>query len=295
MIYSFIFVMVSAISIVFVQKLSLTIPPFFSLLVTSFIALIYFNLVNINKLKAMYQACWGQKKLWLITMVTVLAMWVCAMTAPGLIGASLYAFLYFAWRGMVAFSSLSLQDWKKKRVEFCCAMLILLLIIGNLIYAMNISFSQKDLLGIGIALMGGTSAFIYFKQSQQLLKMIKLSATQILAVRFYLTILFSLPILFQPGISKNFTINNFTSLTILAFLSMIIPLYFAQKALEKISAEQHAIISSLCPVATAIVQEFTFGDVSIVQGGTYLLYSIIIGSYYLFKNNMKKMEVRALI
>ena len=46
MIYSFLYVLSFSIALIIIQKLDLSIPPLFSLLITASIATVYFNLIN---------------------------------------------------------------------------------------------------------------------------------------------------------------------------------------------------------------------------------------------------------
>lgn len=288
MLYSFLYVILTAIGTTLVQKLDSTISPLLTLLIASFITLIYFNVINLHKLKFMYQTCWQNKRIWISMMITVLIMWGCAITTPGLIGASMYAFLYFSWRGALGFFSLSIHSKFKTRNELFCVSLVLILILINVILQMKLSSSKETIIGIILALIGGSSAFVYFKQSQTVVKTMHLTATQVLAVRFHMTVLVLLPLLAKSTISHQLTPVNVMCVTFLAFITMIIPLYFGQKALEKISSEHHAIISSLCPVATGIIQEIIFRDVQLSQGITYILYSTIIAGFYYSKRSMRK-------
>lgn len=281
MIYSFLYVLVYSAASVFIEKLYFSISPFFSLLVTACIATFYFNIVNIGKLKKIYAECWREKKLWLGIMVTVLIMWNCTMTAPGLIGASLYNFLYFSWLGALGFLSLCIIDWKKNNMKLFAGIGILILIIITLWLFLGSAFTKVSLLGIFLALLGGSSAFIYFKQSQTLIKRIQLSATQILAVRLYLTIILLVIIFPKDNISTLLTVKNMLELALLAVMSLIIPLYFQQKALEKISSEQNAIIMSLSPVVSAFMQQMILGDVDSKFIIIYILYSLIIAGSYI--------------
>ena len=289
MIYSFLYVLAISFGLVFIQKLDASLPPLFSLLVTSIIATLYFNLINVKKLKIMYVACLEHKRLWIPIMVTILVMWSCTMISPGLIGASLFNFVYYAWLGALGFLSLSFQDWNKNKIKFYFALCLLALVAINIFFVLDHNFSRNIILGILLSLIGGISSFVYFKQSQALIKAMRFSATQILAVRFYLTIIVLLIILPKHNIVHYFTLSNLVSLIVLAALSLIIPLYFSQKALEHISSEQHAIINSLCPILTGIIQEVTFKDLAVEQIIIYVVYSLIMaGVYFINRYSNKK-------
>lgn len=291
MIYSFLYVLIFSIALVLIQKLDITIPPLFSLLITTTIATIYFNLINRKNLKKIYADCLQNKKDWFLVMAIVLIMWSTTMIGPGKIGASLFNFIYFAWLGTLGFLSLSFQSWKQYNKQFYFASCLSALIIINILLELNNSFSLSVLTGIALALIGGTSSFIYFRKSQSLAKNASLSATQVLAVRFYLSIVMILIFLPKHLIGEYLTPVNSLNLILLAFFSLIIPLYFSQKALEKITSEQHAIINSLCPLVTGVLQEITFNDLRNDQLMIYLLYSILIASFYFINKFSKKLEI----
>lgn len=290
MIYSFLYVVVFSVALILIQKLDMSIPPLFSLLITVSIASLYFNIVNIRQFKKIYIDCFANIKQWLSVMLVVLVMWGTTMIGPGQIGASLFNFIYFAWLGMLGFIMLSLKDWKEYYTKFYFGLSLFLLIVINVFLELHSSFSYKTLCGIFLALLGGTFSFIYFKQSQTLAKNAHLSATQVLAVRFYLSVFVLLLILPKHSIQNYVTLTNLIYLFLLAVFSLIIPLYFSQKALEKITSEQHAIINSLCPIVTGILQKIVFNDIKTNQMAVYVLYTLAIISFYFITKYNKKLD-----
>jgi hypothetical protein len=287
-IYSFLYIFIFSIALILIQKLDVSVPPLFSLLITASIASVYFNIINLHRLKEMYLDCLKNFRMWVLIMAIVLLMWGCTMIGPGKIGASSFNFIYFAWLGMLGFISLCVQDWQKNQAKFYLSISIVALIAINIFLELQTSFTKGTALGIFLALAGGTSSFVYFKISQAFTKKTHLTATQILAVRFYLSIFVLYIILPAHSISEYLSCGNALSLALLALCSLIIPLYFSKKALEKITSEQHAIINSLCPTVTGILQEIIFQDLKIEQMIIYLLYSLVIaGSYFLNKFDQK--------
>jgi len=290
MIYSFLYVLIFSIALVLIQKLDISIPPLFSLLITAIIATLYFNLINRNHIKKIYFDCSNNKIQWLTVMLIVLMMWSTTMVGPGKIGASLFNFIYFAWLGMLGFLMLSFKNWEKYRIKFYFGICLFILIIANVLLELHSSFSYDALYGIAMALLGGTASFIYFKQSQNLAKKANLSATQVLAVRFYLSIIILVFIIPKHSIENYLTLSNSISLILLTLFSLIIPLYFSQKALEKITSEQHAIINSSCPIITGILQEILFNDLKSEQMIIYFLYMLSISCFYFINKYSQKLE-----
>ena len=151
MIYSFLYVLVFSIALILIQKLDVTIPPLFSLLVTATIASLYFNLINKNHLKKMYAECMQNKMSWISVMLIVLVMWATTMIGPGKIGASLFNFIYFAWLGMLGLMMPALKSWDENKNKFFFGMCLLSLIILNIFFELKTSISYESIYGIILA------------------------------------------------------------------------------------------------------------------------------------------------
>ena len=159
--YSLLFVIICSCSGVLVQKLFFLVPPTLSLLVTTCIATVYFNLVNIKKLHGVYQLCVQEWRLWFATMLVVALMWYCAMNAPGLIGAALYNFLYFIWLGILGFFFLAFKRKKIDRHSLFLGIFSLLLIIILLSDSfIRHGFSEKRFIGVVLSFIGGKTSLM---------------------------------------------------------------------------------------------------------------------------------------
>lgn len=270
------------------QHLYYVVPPTLTLLIISTIATLYFNIINYGQLKLVYSQCWTQKKMWLAIMTTILIMWFCSTNGPGLLGAASFRFCYFSWLGVIGFSSAFLGQKHAKTQNLISAALTIILILILVYTQLYEHLSQSTLAGFVLAFIGGTTTFVYFKQSKILLKRTKLSSSQILSVRFYLCIIVFLPLLFVNHASQYLNIENISLLFLSATLSLIIPLYCVQKALTQISSEQNAIIISSAPLLTAFIQELVFSKIPAGYLLIYIAYSLILGvNYYLKHKNIK--------
>ena len=271
------------------QKLYFTFPPTFSLLVAAIIATLYFNLINVRHWKTIYQHCLQQWQLWLAIMVVIAIMWFCSMSAPGMIGAAVYNFIYFSWLGALGFFFLGFSNkranWRAIITGLALVILIIILLID---YLDTHTYSSTQMLGVALSLIGGTTSFIYFKQSQLLTSRTNLSATQILATRYYLTIIAMIAITPFHGVSHNLTIYNSFLLVLLAIISLIAPLYCIQKALDHVSPERNAIYVSLTPIVTAFLQEAVFHNVNFDYLIIYILYAIVMGVSYAKRGQNKE-------
>lgn len=285
MIYSFLYVLAASMGLVLTEFMDQSIPPSFSLFFASLITIIFFNIINLKKIKQMYIECWQQKNTYLLLMFSVSIIWMCCMYGPELVGASLFNFLFFGCIGILGFSSTFLKTYKESKSLLYIVLGILILIASAIYIELHILLNVHNLLGIFLPLFGGIVSFIYFKQSQLLMKKTQLSATQILAVRFYFTIIISFATIPGEHFYPYLTIKNLSEIIVFAFLTMIIQLYFVQKALEKISTEKNSIIISLTPGITGLFQEAVFGNVTWPYIIIYFLYVFLIVLSIKFKKN----------
>ena len=290
--YSILFVITSSFASILVQKLYFVIPSTLTLLVTSIIATLYFNGINLGHLRSMHAHCWQHKSLWLSIMAIILVMWYSTMTGPGMIGASLYRFLYFAWLGMLGFWFLAFKKPTINRQSLLCGLFVVVLLAGLLgDYFWRHAWSMHELIGIALPLVGGTASFVYFKQSEALTKRTQLTATQVLAIRFYLTIVVLLLLVPTHHSIALLTPMHLLILAVVAVFSLIIPLYCMQKALEKIGSERNAILISLAPIVTAFLEEAAFHDVRFQYLIVYGLYTAMLIAVYVWKISQGKQRL----
>ena len=87
------------------------------------------------------------------------------------------------------------------------------------------------------------------------------------------------------------TTKNLLEVAVLAILTMIVPLFFQQKALEKITVEQNSIIMSLTPIVTGLLQELVFKNLSLIYIVIYLTYAALVFLSYILKNR-KPLEMK---
>lgn len=289
MIYSFFYVLMASVGLVLTEYLDQSVPPLLSLIIASLIATIFFHVVNFGKWRSLYIGCWKQKWLYLALMLSVLIIWVCSMYGPELLGASQFNFFYFSSLGGLGFFIKAVKEFEAKRMELYIGSIIIILMVVVIYDNPNGHGITNFLIGIFLSLLAGIFSFIYFKQSQALLKKASLSATQILATRFYLTIIVLFLIVPKENLFVYLTIKNVIEILLLSFLTMIVQLFFVQKALEKISAEQNSIIVSLTPAITGILQQTMFKNVPALYVSIYFFYAFLIVLYNLI--NMKKIQV----
>ncbi len=278
MIYSWLYVFINAISGLLRQVMGGMVAPAAILLVGAIISVIFFNLLNASRLKTLYQTCWQHKKSWFMMGLSVTGLWLPAFYAPSIIGASLYTFIFFALLGFLGKGALYLKGHQRTRVS-----LISLIGLGSLLCTVIlVSFyfnpSWQEAWGISLSIFGSIMGFLYAKQSAQFGKVAKLTATGILAVRFYLTIPISLALL---PVHNELSLGAHPLLiAAVGVFCLILPTYLSQKGIERAGVEANAIIISVTPFVTAILQYLYFKNIAWPYFMIYSLYVAIIALPY---------------
>lgn len=243
------YVIVMAVSFVFLNKFCQQIDPVIALFAMSFIAIVSFNLMNHKQLRSTYRACLENKLLYLVMSGGLALDWVCMLYAsyfadPFIAMSGLFIFL-----AIIGFSRLYIKN--KSRVNLFS---IILLIISALVlyFAYQIDNKLQHLgLGILLGMIAGIGFYLYIASSGELAKRSNLSTMQVLATRFWL--LFIGMAFFVPSHNLwQIIANNILALILIAYASLIIPIYFSQQAIKKLGSNTTAIFISFVPPVTYI-------------------------------------------
>ncbi|MED7789660.1 EamA family transporter [Francisella sp. 19X1-34] len=118
-------------------------------------------------------------------------------------------------------------------------------------------FKELNFIGLLLPLIAGFMCFIYSKSSEVLSKKSKLNSLDILSIRFYLLLLLTFFLQIKdPIFLINIHSEDLLDLIILSAINLILPIYFAQFSIIKISAEKFAYIATLVPLLTVIMESF---------------------------------------
>lgn len=211
-----------------------------ALLITSIIAALTFNVFNIKNLKTIYQQFWQQRWLFLAMNFVVFMTWYFTYLAIQIGNPNIANFFFFMMLGCSGAIA--------SRQIFKTILTLSVLVIPILI---NWDFRYAFLCGT----VAGFSGYLYNVFSHQLFIKTKLGASQILAGRFYLSILF----LFPYAEASKFThlIVNTHEMLILIFIalmSFILPLYMAQRGLISLGVKVQSFLMTFVPLFTYVLQ-----------------------------------------
>lgn len=287
--YALLYIILTAISAVLRQIGAHKVSPALLLFAGGILAMIFFNVVNTSKLKQIYLSCFRNKKDWLAMSISIAVTWTCAIYSPGYIGASLYTFLYFSTLGTVGILALNLKNNTLNKVQLISVGGTILLLAFMAIKYIVIIHTFKETLGVGLAFLGGFSAYIYAVQSAKFMKKASLSASQTLAVRFYFLIVLSFFLLPLHNMT-NFNSTSVSVIFLITLFSFILPIYCVQKSIHNIGPDLNAIIISTTPFFTAILEQLYFHDVAPSNFIVYATYLIFATLPYLAKRYSRIMD-----
>lgn len=193
--------------------------------------------------------------------IAVAGLWLPAFYVPPMIGASLYTFIFFSLLGCLGKGMLYLKSPQKTKISLYSLIGLSGLLVTVILISLYLYPTQQEVEGIGLSIFGSIMGFIYAKQSAQFATKTHLSASSVLAVRFYLTIPISF-VLLPAQDHLLFGSAHPIFVIAVAIFCLIVPAYFSQKGIEKAGPEMNAVIISVTPFFTAILQSLYFKNIA---------------------------------
>lgn len=256
-----IYAIVTAISFVFIDKIDSYINPLISLMFMALGATLWFNLINIKSLMRLYSVCYKDYNYILLTIVIAIN-WLASIYAPHYSDPFVYLAIYFIVLAICGFIANYLQA-RYKNDLISCGFLLLALICIVLFY--DIAGNRQLNIGLVLGIIGGLSAYVYAKLSAKICKKNSLSSSQLLAVRFIPLCIILLILIHLNHIEVKLTFLNLIALTLMTIISLIIPVYFYQQAINKLGAGKSSIIVAFTPIITFILFTISEKQVSLIN------------------------------
>ena len=247
-IYTLSYCLVYSLASVLISSLD-NLPIQLSLVITTIIAIIYFNGVNINQLTITYKKFSAHKQLWLLVNILVFVMWLFAYLGIQYSNANFFNLIFFMVLGLIAACN------NKQIIKS------LVIIVPLLIAALT---HMQYGLGFIFAVIGGVAGYYYNVTSKKLIDKTQASATQLLAVRFFVILIVLIPFLPTHSIQL-LSLHHLALLFIVAICSFIIPLYLSQKGLIKLGVKHHSALLTFTPFMTFVLQGIILNQWSILM------------------------------
>lgn len=259
---AFLYALFTAISFTYIDKLGDDINPYWSLLIMSVIATLFFNAINYKELKRIYKACYSDNIIYMQMALSVGINWLCSIFAPNLSDPFIYLALYFMVLALVGFIFMEKNNRLDRLVHYLCAMsLILLIVIVGFYY--NIKENKNITAGMLLGIFGGITAYLYAHSSNKLATRNHLLPTQVLAVRFLPLVLALISWLLLNHMEITLSISESLILLVMAIVTLVIPIYFLQAAINKLGVTKYSIFVAITPGITFVIYSLTLKRLSV--------------------------------
>ncbi len=288
--YSFaiLYIVLTAISVVYINKLGQFIPDDLLMLLGSFYAIIFFHAINIKNIPNTYKKALAIKPLLFLLLFTFLIAWVFTIIIPIYYTPALLVFFFMAWPACLG-SYFQYQHTKSK-MDLIRSILIALL-IGGFYICLGFIYKMPQYLYLLISLtVVGFAGFWYLRLSFKM-NQLNFNATEILSIRFWLLFLIPLIITIYNGHIHLITSHILIDTFILSFISMIIPVYCSQISIQKIGPNIHSMLVGLTPFVAFLFESVLVSrGISNTLNGWFssALFIIILGGYLISNRTSRK-------
>jgi hypothetical protein len=295
MIYSWLYILFNALSLVMVEYTGQIVRPSVILLFGSIYAILFFNGINYSKLALIYKSVKENWALCVVVNATIAVVWLCTVYSTSLAGAGSFTFIFFSVNGTIAFARAHYPHAVAQTLKKISITGSVLLIASMSIYYFEHQPDYRHFLGMLLAAIGGAVSFVYMKQTEQMIKRMKFSASQILAVRFYLSTLLCY-LVFPVGSVLQMNAHQFILVSLVSMFALIVPLYVSQKSVEKVGAEVNAMVASTAPLGSGLMELLVAPhNVSLFTLAIYALYGVLnaMPHFYMFYQKRLRTQVLA--
>lgn len=231
-------------------KLLLELSPIIVLLISSVLGCSYFHLIDYKESLNIYKKFFDKKILFLNLNLIVALMWFATYYSIYFSSAAIFVFEFFMVGGCLSIlcrnNTLSLSN------KSLSLPLIILILMPLFIY-------KAQCIGILLGILAGVLGFTYNMLSNKAALLLDLSASQILASRFWLLIALS-TILVPMDFLTQITLRAFIITLFITVLSFVLQVWLNQKSVITIGGMESSYISSYAPALTFVIQGVLLGN-----------------------------------
>lgn len=257
-----IYVLLTAISFVFLGKITDHVNPVVTLSIMSACGIVVFNLFNYKKIIPTYLATMRYPWLTFIMCTSLAIDWWCMilgiyLSDPVVVMSSLFiavAVLGFIFAGNKIHFYIRLSS-------------IFLLLIADmcLIFLYQLPNNKSAFLGVICGSITGVAYYIYIYSSEQLSLKCNMTSLQLLATRFWALFLSAVVVVFIKYSYQSLLLIDIVKIILISFGTLIIPIYFAQQSIVKIGGNLTAIFSCLVPPMVYVFYVVVYQQILLVN------------------------------
>lgn len=177
-----IYVVLTAISFVFLNQLISEIDPWVALVIMSGYALVLFNALNFRGLVNSYQAIIREKLIWVVMVLMLAIDWISMVFASFYSDPFVAMAALFIATAVIGFLRLYLVQ---RKIIYLLSFGLLLVVIGLLLVGYSTLAGKSVIIGISLGLAAGVAFYGYIASSAALATRQSLSSLAVLATRFW--------------------------------------------------------------------------------------------------------------
>jgi hypothetical protein len=248
--YSLLYVLSTSTALIFIEHLTKSIPTILVLWLSAVVATIIMHLICIKRLRYIYHCLIMDKKSFLLFVTTVFFIISSSYYSSHTVGSTLYLLSYFAISGLISLV-ISRQFRSLSIVNVFGSGCYIIAILWTLY---KIAILTDGVYAIILTTIGAISGVVYAKYIQTYAVSFSLSALESLAVRYWLVIIL-IPILMPESLFSclaTYKLIYTPKIVLVSLSTLILPLYFNQKALKYMHYTKVLIINALTPFVSLI-------------------------------------------
>ena len=278
--FIFSYVIVSAISNVFINHTTRSIDPIVTLFYSSIFTIIFFSILNFGELNKNLSLIKENKKpiLWLNILNAII--WFVIFYSLKVLSPSVFSCLFLGAIPISLFMIELRNSRTSKKNNFIIAILLFSIFILMLLLVYQDINSENILLilkyGTLVTVVGSVVAAFIMKISKELADK-NLPASLVVSLRFYGLLIISILIIISNQSQLLIKSTVLLELLILALTSMAFPLFLLQKALKTLNPLYASIMITVIPILTYLLQILTgYYTFSIVNFGITIAFSLLL-------------------
>ncbi len=243
------YVIAMALGMVMLENVIAQISPVLSLFITSIFAVIFFHLVSKTKIKTLYHSCWQHRQEWLIVNLIVGIVWLASYYSVKWVTPTAFLFLFFL--ALTACHHLR-QLIRVRKLNRNIINVIMPVIFITIFYVFHHD-TDLEQWGIVAGVIAGIAGSYYNTSSKAFAIDSGLRANDVLAVRFYVILLF-IPFFLRAPMFSGIDLVNILELILVSVFTFILPLYMSQRSLMQLPIDKHTMIIAFTPLVAYIFQ-----------------------------------------
>ena len=266
--------------------------PGFVLLVTFSISIVGFNLLHSKKLPDLWRSTLSHWRNFLSINMSSALCWVATFWSLRFIPASLFLLIALGLMPMaLQLVQSKSQPTPSKASSFVSCVgqsLIVLATVGYYFSTSTPPFKYTLLFGSLLACLACVAGAYYLQQSKKWCAAAKLSTMDLMCQRFYGTWLTAcVMVIWQGPLTLTSATTPWLSLLVLALITVMIPLFFLQRAITLIGPKNTASVLPLTPMIAFIIHSLMTQHINPVQAISTTMMAVLMLAIC---TNTKKIE-----